>query len=98
MTDRTERITAALDNVRAKMDAKDALIATLTAARDKLQAFIDVTEWGTLDTGAEINAGDIVRYGALKYSARIDHTKALTRSPLNLVYWSVITDDEEAAE
>lgn len=62
------------------------------AARDKLQKFFDTHDWGAIDSGASISAGDVVRFGTFTYKAKLDHTKALTRSPLNVIYWEVCID------
>lgn len=96
-----ERCRAFRESVLAERESlrteRQGLIARLTdaeAARDRLQAWIDTPEWGSMDSGESIAAGMVVRYGLLRYKARSTHTKALTRSPANLLYWEVYGDDE----
>lgn len=85
-------LTRAGEALRTELTAKVRELSDASAARDRLQAFIDTPDWGQLDSGASIAEGDVVRFGALTYRAKMAHTKALTRSPINLVYWQVITD------
>lgn len=81
-------------SVKAQNDALRVRLIDAEAARDKLQAFIDTPDWGALDSGASITESMVVRYGLLRYRARTAHTKALTRSPLNLIHWEVLTDGQ----
>ena len=70
---------------KTELDAKFSRLAWL-------EDFIATADWGELESGAAIKAGDAVRFGALRYKARVDHSKALTRSPLNLIYWEAVID------
>ena len=72
-----------LERAQAKKAELDAKVTRLAWLED----FISTQDWGELESGAAIKAGDAVRFGALRYRARVDHTKALTRSPMNLLYW-----------
>lgn len=80
--------------IKKQNDALRSRLIDAEAALDKLQAFVDTPDWGVLDSGASIAEGTVVRYGLLRYRARTAHTKALTRSPLNLIYWEVLTDGQ----
>ena len=88
-----ESLRAERESLREQLTAKIAEMTSVEAARDRLRAFVDTPEWGEMDSGAAISEGDIVRYGVLRYRARTGHTKALTRIPLNILYWEVVTDD-----
>ncbi len=95
-----ERCRAFRESVLAERESlrteRTSLLARLTdaeAARDRLQAWMDTPDWGAMDSGESIAAGMVVRYGLLRYRAKSAHSKALTRSPINLIYWEVVTDE-----
>ena len=77
-----DEIIAGIREIKAERD-------TFRAARDRLQEFIDTPDWGALDSGASIKADDVYRFGLARYRVRVDHVKALIRSPLNPVYFEL---------
>lgn len=89
--DRQQRIAAALTAVGGRLGELRSRLAQAVSARDALQCFVDTPDWGAMASGADIAAGETVRFGLLRYQAKSAHTKALARSPLNILYWEVIT-------
>ena len=87
--------------VKARLDGKDGLIeqlrqeraeavSLLEAARQNMESWrqlAEMTNWWEIASGKAIKAGDRVRYALRTYVCIKDHTKALTRSPLDNQYW-----------
>ena len=76
---------AAAQEVRARMDAWQALIV-------QLKARLNTPVWAELELGASIRAGDTVRYALREYTCILSHTKAITRHPGNSEYWQLKED------
>lgn len=76
-----EQILAAARAKKAEIDAKSERLSLL-------ERFFAIPDWGTC-SGHSFHAGDKVRFGMIVYECTADHTFALLRSPLNILYWRV---------
>ncbi len=84
MITRTELIRRA-EALRAKLNEREAeragLRQSLTAAQERLADLLSTPAWAELDAGAEIAAGERVRYFARTYECVLPHAKSLTKRP-----------------
>ena len=94
---RIRQIKADRTSLAARLADSDTLLAQLRQERDESAALLahwrglaEMTLWAELASGAAVKLGDRVRYLLCTYECVKDHTKALTRSPLNAEYWQEV--------
>lgn len=75
------------DSLRKQLEAKTKELTEKIGIVESLQTLAEMTHWAELTSGTTIKEGEKVRYLAKTYVCIKEHTKALTRSPINGEYW-----------